>query len=213
MGLGRIIAMRMFGCPSGVLGRLGGLIMARTNHGHGCKVAERLQVSSSDYVLEIGFGSGAVIECLTRLVAQGHVAGVDPSPVMVAQACSRNAAAIERGQVELLRGFADNLPFDEDVFDKGLTINSMQLWPDVGAGLEEILRVLKPGGRFAFGFTPHARQKPDGLAETLTAAGFESARLSHTDEGLYVLAEKPRRRVAQNEPERGLKPSLVEPNG
>jgi ubiquinone/menaquinone biosynthesis C-methylase UbiE len=212
MGIGQYNAMHMFGRPRGVLGRLGGVIMARTNTAHGCGVAKRLQVRTTDYVLEVGFGSGAVIQCLTCLAAKGHVAGVDPSAVMVTQGCSRNAAAIARGQVELVRGSADNLPFDEDVFDRGMTINSMQVWPDAHAGLREILRVLKPGGRFAFGFTRSARQRTAGLTETLTDAGFANAQLSATDAGFYVLTEKPWGVVAESVTEPGVRQALAEPN-
>lgn len=213
MGVGQFITMRMFGRPRGIMGRLGGMIMARTNNLLGCGVAKRLQIRPTDYVLEVGFGSGVVIECLTRLAATGHVAGVDASAIMVAQACSRNAAAIERGQVELLRASVDNLPFDEDVFDKGLTINSMQVWPDARAGLFEILRVLKPGGQFAFGFTPNAGQRLDGLTETLAAAGFANAQLSVIDTGFYVLGDKPLEGITESGTKSEVTRALAEPNG
>jgi ubiquinone/menaquinone biosynthesis C-methylase UbiE len=188
---GEVIAMRMFGRPRGLLGRLGGLIMARVNNAHGIEVAERLQIRRADDVLEVGFGSGVVIGCLTRLATAGYIAGVDPSAVMLAQACSRNAAAIARGQVELLRGKVENLPFDGDCFDKVLAINSLQVWPDAHRGLREILRVLKPGGRLGLGFTPHSKQQPEGLADTLMLAGFDKVQMSEAAEGFIILAEKP----------------------
>jgi ubiquinone/menaquinone biosynthesis C-methylase UbiE len=213
MGVGQFIAMRMFGRPRGILGRLGGMIMARTNDGFGSEVAKRLQIRPTDYVLEVGFGSGVVIECLTQLAATGHVAGVDPSAIMVAQACSRNVAAIARGQVELLRASVNNLPFDEDVFDRGLAINSMQVWPDARAGLREILRVLKPGGRFAFGFTQSAGQRPEGLTETLIVAGFTNVHLSVIDTGFYALANKPRGADAESVTRLEVRQALAEPNG
>jgi SAM-dependent methyltransferase len=212
MGVGQFIAMRMFGRPRGMLGRLGGMIMAHTNPGLGCEVAKTLQIRPTDYVLEVGFGPGVVIECLTRLAAKGLVAGVDPSAIMVARACSQNAASIQRGQVELLRASVVNLPFDENVFDRGLTINSAQAWPDERAGLREILRVLKPGGRFAFGFTSYAGRNPEGLAETLLAAGFANAQLSVIDTGFCVLANKPQEVDAGNVTILEIRRALAEPN-
>jgi ubiquinone/menaquinone biosynthesis C-methylase UbiE len=191
MGFGEVVAMRMFGRPRGLLGRLGGRIMARVNNAHGIEVAEQLQIRRTDDVLEVGFGSGVVIACLTRLAAAGYIAGVDPSAVMLAQACSRNAVAIGRGQVELLRGKVENLPFDGDCFDKVLAINSMQVWPDAHRGLREILRVLKPGGRLGLGFTPYSGQRPEGLADMLMVAGFGEVQLQEAAEGFSVLAEKP----------------------
>jgi ubiquinone/menaquinone biosynthesis C-methylase UbiE len=198
LGFGEVIAMRMFGRPRGLLGRLGGLIMARVNNAHGIGVAERLRIRPTDDVLEVGFGSGVVIACLTRLATAGYIAGVDPSVVMLAQACSRNATAIARGQVELLRGKVENLPFDGDCFDKVLAINSMQVWPDVHRGLREILRVLKPGGALALGFAPYSGQRPEGLGDTLIVAGFDKVQLVKAAEGFSVLAEKPTKRVGED---------------
>jgi ubiquinone/menaquinone biosynthesis C-methylase UbiE len=43
------------------------------------------------------------------------------------------------------------LLFEDDTFDKALAINSMQVWADAMAGLREIRRVLKSGGRVALG--------------------------------------------------------------
>jgi ubiquinone/menaquinone biosynthesis C-methylase UbiE len=191
VGLDEVVTMRMFGRPRGLLGRLGGRIMARVNNAHGIEVAERLHIGSTDDVLEVGFGSGVVIACLTKLATAGYIAGVDPSAVMLAQACSRNAAAIARGRVELLRGKVENLPFDGDCFDMVLAINSMQVWPDAHRGLREILRVLKPGGRLGLGFTPHSKQRPEGLGSVLMVAGFGKVQLLEGAEGFTVVAEKP----------------------
>jgi ubiquinone/menaquinone biosynthesis C-methylase UbiE len=44
-------------------------------------------------VLEIGFGPGVIIQCLSKLASAGHIAGIDPSPEMVEQALARNAIA------------------------------------------------------------------------------------------------------------------------
>ncbi len=75
-------------------------------------------------------------------------AGVDISKVMVAQACQRNAAAIERGRVQVLQGSVEALPCEDGSFDAAFAINSYHIWPNTDAALAEILRVLKPGGRF-----------------------------------------------------------------
>ena len=59
--------MRMFGCPRGLLGRLGGIIMARTNEECGNWVVSLLEVHSADSILEIGFGPGVAIKRLSML--------------------------------------------------------------------------------------------------------------------------------------------------
>jgi ubiquinone/menaquinone biosynthesis C-methylase UbiE len=84
---------------------------------------------------------------------------------MLKQATARNAAGIENGRIDLRRGSAEHLPFANDTFDKALVTNSMQVWADAMAGLREVRRVLKPGGRVALGFTHYSGQPKEGLLE------------------------------------------------
>ena len=89
----RELLMRMFGRPKGVLGRLGGVIMARVNRNAAAQVIEVLDVRPDDKILEVGFGPGVAIQMLLRRVPAGSVAGVDQSQEMVRQAAARNAIA------------------------------------------------------------------------------------------------------------------------
>jgi ubiquinone/menaquinone biosynthesis C-methylase UbiE len=185
------VLMRMFGRPRGVLGRLGGLIMARMNADCGAWVADLLEIGSNDSVLEIGFGPGAVVQFVANLAPEGHVAGIDTSREMVEQARARNAIAIQNGRVDLRCGSVESLPFADNTFDKALAINSMQIWPDTMAGLREIRRVVRSGGTVAIGFTRYSGQSRQGLTEALGAAGFAKARLAESDRGFCGLAIKP----------------------
>jgi ubiquinone/menaquinone biosynthesis C-methylase UbiE len=190
MAIGRRILMRMFGCPSGLLGRVGGLILARTNRQAAETAIELLAVRPGDCVLEIGFGPGVGIAILAERARSGRVAGVDPSAEMVRQAMRRNAQAIEAGRVDLRRAGADQLPFPDGAFDKALAVNSMQIWPDPAAGMREVRRVLKPGGQVVLGFTPFAGQSNDAVEAAIAAAGFAPASIIER-EGLHcVIASK-----------------------
>jgi ubiquinone/menaquinone biosynthesis C-methylase UbiE len=186
------VLMRMFGRPSGILGRFGGMIMARTNAEFGVWVCDLLEIEPADRLLEVGFGPGVIIRCVSERAREGWAAGVDLSPEMVEQARIRNAPAIREGRVDLRYGSVANLPFHDSSFDKALAVNSMQVWPDASAGLLEMRRVLKPGGRIALGFTRHSGQEPAGLDDTLGAANFADARLARTNHGFCLLATKPR---------------------
>ena len=139
------------------LGRLGGLIMAGSNRACAERAIGLLEVRPQDRVLEVGFGPGVAIELLARVRAR-HVVGVDPSTEMLEQAAVRNAAGVASGRVELQQGSVERLPFADATFDKALAINSMQVWPDAAAGLRELCRVMKRGGRIALGFTPYSGQ-------------------------------------------------------
>ena len=107
MASGPNLLMNMFGRPRGIIGRLGGVIMARMNADCGVWVAGLLEVTPGDAVLEIGFGPGVIIQCLSKLASAGYVAGIDPSPEMVEQALARNAMAIKDGRVDLRTCGAD----------------------------------------------------------------------------------------------------------
>ena len=191
MSVMRSVLLRMFGRPQGIPGRFGGLIMARMNAACGAWVSDLLEVGPNDSVLEVGFGPGVVIQRLSKLASVGHIAGIDPSREMVEQARTRNASAIQSGRVSLRHGSVESLPFDDNSFDKALAVNSMEVWPDVMAGLTEMRRVMKPGGRIALGFTPYSGQPNKGLTETLTATGFRKPHVMETDKGFCALATKP----------------------
>jgi ubiquinone/menaquinone biosynthesis C-methylase UbiE len=190
MGIMKPIFMRMFGRPRGSLGRLGGHIMARLNAECGVRACELLEIAADDTILEVGFGPGVTIDHVATLVPAGRVAGIDQSAEMVAQARARNAAAIRTGRVDLRYGSVDSLPFDTDCFDGALSVNSLQVWPDAVAGLQEIRRVLRPGATLVLGFTPYSGQDREGVTEALDAAGFEELQLVEIDAGFCVLATK-----------------------
>lgn len=190
LGIVDSLLMQMFGRPKGILGQLGGFILARTKRDFTQWVIHLLEVQPDDKVIEVGFGPGVAIQILADAVSTGYVAGVDYSEEMVEQARVRNAKAIEAGLVQLQYGLVEALPFADDTFDKALAINSMQVWSDAIAGLREMRRVMKVGGKIALGFTPYSGQPSTGLTEMLTAAGFTESRLVETDRGFCVLAIK-----------------------
>jgi len=98
-------------------------------------------VQPNDKVLGVGFRPSVAIERLRRLILEGYVAGVDPSAEMVEQAKDRNLKAIESSRVDLRLGFVENLSFEDNTFDKTLTINAIQVWPVPVGALQEVRRV------------------------------------------------------------------------
>src|SRR2546430_11861256 len=161
------ILLHMFGRPQGILGRLGGIIMARTNQQCAAWVIGLLDIQPNDRVLEVGFGPGVGIQLLARSASAGYIAGVDSSEEMVEQARARNVKALESGRVDLRHGSVVSLPFEDRIFDKALAINSLQVWPDAVAGLREMRRVLKTGGVSALRFIPPSGQTESRVPEML----------------------------------------------
>jgi ubiquinone/menaquinone biosynthesis C-methylase UbiE len=105
-------------------------------------------LTSGELVLDVGCGTGV----LTRMAAEavgpsGKAIGIDPAPKMISLA--RKNAAFFSNSAEFRLAVIENLPFDNETFDAVLSSAMIHhLPPDLKhAGLLEVKRVLKPGGR------------------------------------------------------------------
>lgn len=111
---------------------------------------EAAQIGPGQAVLDIGGGSGDPSLTIAPLVgATGSVTYTDPSSGMVSaardEATRRNLPNIHFHQAP-----AQQLPFSDNSFDVAVGRLSIMFVPDVLAGLREIVRVTKPGGRLSF---------------------------------------------------------------
>ena len=98
------------------------------------------------HVLEIGVGSGMNLPIYGSAV--DRVCGIDPSPELLDRARERVAAA--RVPVSLARAAAEQLPFRDAAFDTLVMTWTLCSIPNPSAALNEVRRVLKPGGRLLF---------------------------------------------------------------
>ena len=206
MGLWHTLAQQ-FRQPTGFLGRLAGFLFRINLEGIDWTIRQ-LEIQPGDHVLEIGFGPGHGIQQAARLASQGKVAGVDFSGLMLQQASRRNATDIAGGNVELRLGDASGLPYPDNSFNKVFGTNVVYFWTDPVATLQEIRRVMKPGGRLAlyviskediakFKVTQtgvYQLYTGEELAGLLTQAGFHQARFVTKPErhrtAICALAEK-----------------------
>jgi len=171
--------------PTGMLGHAVGHLMAFNNKERSWWVLPMLEIHQNDCVLEVGFGSGIDIRRVSEIAVDGFVAGVDHSPVMVAQASRRNRAAIDKGVVELQLGSASKLPYPDDFFKKVFSINVAQFWPDPVTVMLEMRRVTRTSGIVAVAVQPRskgakertARETGRWLVDNMRAAGFNEVRL------------------------------------
>src|SRR5262249_23220193 len=113
------------------------------------RIADDIAVGAADRsrVLEVGCGPGHLSILLARRYGL-DVWGVDLDPAMIERA--RANAERSRGddvRPSFLVGNAASLPFPEGSFDLVVSTLSMHHWADATAGLGEIRRVLRPGGR------------------------------------------------------------------
>lgn len=134
-------------------------------------------------VLDLGCGGGAAIQLLADRVAVGKIYGIDHSPEMVRLAQKVNHGAIARGLVNITPGSVSDLPHPSEMFDLVSAFETIQFWPNLTADLQEVARVLKPGGEFLIvnryppensGFAVHLQIKSTpAYRERLAAAGFD----------------------------------------
>ena len=99
-------------------------------------------------VLDAGCGGGRTVQQLLTLVPRGKVFGIDYAGASVAVASRLNASAISAGLADIRVARVSNLPFPPTTFDVVTAVETHYYWPALKTALEEVRRVLKPGGRF-----------------------------------------------------------------
>lgn len=105
-----------------------------------------LRLRRSGRVLDVGCGSGDDVRDLAAMVApSGCAFGVDKSESMIEEARRRAAGCGLPVQFKL--GEAVRLPWQSDYFDACRADRLLQHLPEPDRALNEMLRVLKPGGR------------------------------------------------------------------
>lgn len=115
---------------------------------------EQLQVSANDTILEIGMGNGYFVKDILTIDRTVNYVGCDFSEAMVEEARQRNEPYIENGQAQFFLASADDLPFDQETFNKVFTINTLYFWDHAEKILAEIRRILKPEGQLLIAIRP-----------------------------------------------------------
>ena len=113
------------------------------------KTMRRMDLRPGERILDLGCGSGWATRLLARMVGEGpqgfgQVVGVDISDEMIRQA---RAASKEFENVMFVVGSAAQIPWEENFFDKVLSVESFYYYPDQDRALAELFRVMAPHGR------------------------------------------------------------------
>jgi SAM-dependent methyltransferase len=97
-------------------------------------------------ILDVGCGGGRTIQKMAAIATEGMLYGIDYAKGSVAASSGKNAQLIKAGRVEIRRASVSLLPFPDDKFDLVTAVETHYYWPDLVKDMQEILRVLKPGG-------------------------------------------------------------------
>jgi ubiquinone/menaquinone biosynthesis C-methylase UbiE len=95
-------------------------------------------------ILDIGTGTGILIEQVLLKNKSAHLFGIDISPEMVKKAKRKFQG---KNKVTIALGSANKLPYKDNSFEFVTCANSFHHHPDSMQSLKEIKRVLKPGGK------------------------------------------------------------------
>jgi cyclopropane fatty-acyl-phospholipid synthase-like methyltransferase len=170
--------------PSGIFGRW---IMSRIfDYGNAVLndlMLELLTLQQDDHVLEIGFGTGKLLNAMARQTSRGLVEGIDLSSTMFDLAQNKNKQYIAQGRVKIVLGDFDQAEYRDNDFDKICSANTLYFWTDAGYTVKKIHRTLRPGGKLFLGFEDKAQLEKRPISEfniyaeeeieqLLTSAGF-----------------------------------------
>ena len=97
-------------------------------------------------VLDLGCAGGFMAEAIAARGA--HVTGIDPAKEAIAAA--RSHAAQSGLDIRYDTGEGEALPYDDAAFDAVVCVDVLEHVSDLGQVLQEVARVLKPGGLFLF---------------------------------------------------------------
>lgn len=137
--------------------------------------ADAVEVAPDAVVVDVGCGTGAALRRIAPRVTEGTLIGIDPIPRMVEIARTRAAEHPNRHRIKFREAPAERLPLEDDFADVVFAFDSIDHWQDQAAGLREIRRVLRPGGRLVVvkdgGLPGGTKAKQDALT-TLARSGF-----------------------------------------
>ena len=206
------IAKRLNQCrkPTGELGKF---VVEDMNQSHYELTGwglEKLSIKEEGIILDIGCGGGRTVNRLANLSKNGKVYGIDYSLDCVSWASEFNKELIDEGRVCISNASVEKLPFDDEKFDIITAVETIYFWPDFLKNIKEVLRVLKPKGKFLVINEVYLSEKfkerndeflatgkmkiysPEELKDLLVEAGYNNISVDVIEERnwLRVVAEK-----------------------
>lgn len=164
------------------------------------RVVEEIGAGEGHDYLDVATGSGNA--AMAAAARGARVTGLDFVPALVEAARTRAAAA--GVDAEFVEGDAENLPFEDDSFDRATSVFGVMFAPRHQRAADELVRVTRPSGVFAVtGWTPeglngqmfktlgaHMPPPPDGIVPPVMWGDEGYVRGLFADPGLEVSCAK-----------------------
>ena len=149
------------------------------------EVADAVQIRPGQRVLDVGCGTGVLArEVTSRATPSGYVAGLDPSPGMLAVA--RDLAPT----VDWREGVAESIPFPDQSFDTVVSQFGLMFFMDRHQALREMLRVLSPTGHLVVAVWDSLDNIPGYSAEVALLERLAGTRAADAVRAPFVLGDR-----------------------
>lgn len=112
------------------------------------KVVKLVAAAKPQTVLDIATGTGDLALQFAEKIPNSKIVGLDLSEGMLSVARKKITGTPLSEKIEFIKGDSEALPFDDNSFDAITVSFGIRNFETLETGLAEILRVLKPGGRF-----------------------------------------------------------------
>jgi SAM-dependent methyltransferase len=110
-------------------------------------IARRWQLDTVTSALDVGCGHGHWGRALLPHLPAARLTGIDPEPKWIDKAREHATAKGLAHRTEYLEGSAEHIPFPDNTFDLVTCQTVLMHVPDPAVAIDEMLRVLRPGGR------------------------------------------------------------------
>ena len=139
--------------PSGLFGRIVmPVVFDRGNAFLNGFVNSLMTVQPNDRVLEIGCGTGKLINIMAKKVDKGIISGIDFSSTMVTIAKRRNKKSIAGGIVNIIQANFDDISYSKKSYTKACSVNTLYFWENPEYTVKKVFDLLESGGRFIVAF-------------------------------------------------------------
>lgn len=128
--------------PSGLIGRVITKIWLFYFKKLSLWAIKQTTISDNYRILEIGYGGGSTIKNLLALNKNLEIHGIDISKESYRTAQRVHSDSIRKGSVQLKIGNVENMPYQNNYFDRIFAIQTHIFWKDIKKSFQEVYRVL-----------------------------------------------------------------------
>ena len=108
---------------------------------------DSITIGEDEKILDIGCGGGVNIEKFLK-ITKNNVDGLDYSEVSVKESIKRNQDAVAKKRSTIIQANVYDMPIDNNSYDLVSAFETIYFWPDLENTFKEVLRIIKPKGRF-----------------------------------------------------------------